>query len=115
MSNKRNAWITIFRILCMIILLALLYRKESLEVLFTAITLFSIGFWILPAALTGFIFKLLRIEENYGGKLLYDDTDPTNCKFRMVFNFESEDLAKESTFRIKVEKANLLQRDRNND
>ena len=115
MVNKRGTFITIFRILCLIVLLVLLYRKEAIETFFTAVALFSIGFWVLPAALTGFIFKILRIEDNYGGKLQYDDSDPTNCKFRMVFNFEPEDLIKEPTFMIKVEKANLLHREQNND
>lgn len=115
MTNKRGTSITILRVLHMLILLVLLYRKESLDVFFTAITLFSISFWVLPAAITGLIFRIFKIEDKYAGTLLYDDSDITNCKFRMVFNFEPEDLIKESTFVIKTERANLIYRDENKD
>ena len=98
-----------------------------METILTAFVVLWLGFWFIPYCLSGLFMVIFKIEENYGGRLQYDDSDPTNCKFRMVFNFEPEDLAKESTFTIKVEKAkestftikvekaNLLNREQNND
>lgn len=115
MVNKKAAITTCCRILSIVFLLALYFRGQKMETILTAFVVLWLGFWFIPYCFSGLLMTIFKIEENYGGKLLYDDTDPTNCKFRMVFNFEPEDLAKESTFTIKVEKANLLNREQNND
>ena len=87
--NKKSAMITGFRILAMVTLLALIYRNDKIETFFTAVT------------------------------LLFDDSDPTDCRFRMVFNFDPEDLIKEPTFLINTQRSdirgNQITRDENTD
>ena len=115
MSNKRSMVTTGCRIICMIFLLAMYFRNEKIELFLTSMVIIFLGFWFIPYCLTGLIMIIFKIKDDFGGVLLYDDTDPTNCKFRMIFNFDPEDLAKESTFVIKTERANLLARDENKD
>lgn len=120
MSNKRKTMITVFRLLSVIILSSLVYRNEKMGVVLTAITVLIICFWVLPFCLSGLIFAIFKISDDFDGTLLYDDSDPTDCRFRMIFNFDPEDLAKEETFIVKTEKTTLLKtnielRDRNKD
>lgn len=120
MSNKRSTMVTIFRIIAVITLASIAYRNEKMEVILTAISLLAICFWVLPHCLSGLIFVIFKMKDDFGGTLQYDDTDPTDCRFRMIFNFDPEDLAKESCFVVKTEKTTLLRqnielRDRNKD
>lgn len=120
MSNKKSNVVTGLRVLGMVILLALMYRHDKIEVFFTAITLVAICFWVFPYCLTNLVFYIFKIKDDFGGVLQYDDTDPTDCKFRMLFNFDPEDLAKEPTFVVKTERTslnvpNVIPRDGNND
>lgn len=111
--NKKKDMVTGFRILCMLILLALFFRNDKIEIFFTSILVVFIAFWLLPHFLASFIFSLFKMKEEYGGTLLFDDSDVTNCKFRMIFNFDPEELAKEPTFIVNTERTNL--RDQNKD
>lgn len=117
--NKKSAMITGFRILAMVTLLALIYRNDKIETFFTAVTLTAICFWVFPYCLTQLIFIIFKIKEEYGGTLLFDDSDPTDCRFRMVFNFDPEDLIKEPTFLINTQRSdirgNQITRDENTD
>lgn len=120
MSNKRHTIVTAIRLLAIAAVSLIAYRNEKLEVVLTAISVLVIAFWILPYCLTGLIFMIFKIKDDFGGVLQYDDNDPTDCRFRMIFNFEPEDLAKESSFIVKTEKTTLLSqnielRDRNKD
>ena len=120
MSNKRSMMVTIFRIIAMVILANVAYRNEKMEVILTAITLLAICFWVLPYCLSGLIFVIFKMKDDFGGTLQYDDSDPTDCRFRMIFNFDPEDLAKDSYFIVKTERTTLLKqnielRDKNKD
>ena len=108
MSDRRVLIKTFIRVACIITLNILLFRNEKIEVIFSAIAVTSIAVWALPGFLTHLIMIIFKINDDYGGTLMYDDTNPTDCKFRMVFNFEPEDLIFRDEFVIKVEKANLL-------
>ena len=66
-----------------------------------------VAIWLLPNLLTALAMIIFKIKENYYGTLLYDDSDITDCKFRMIFNVDPEIMAKESKFLINVERANL--------
>ena len=114
MSDKRVLIKTFIRVACIITLNILLFRNESIEVIFSAIAVTAIAVWAIPCLSTSLIMFIFKIKDDYGGTLIYDDTDPTDCKFRMVFNFEPEDLILRNEFAIKVEKANLLS-DKNKD
>lgn len=113
MSNRKQYMVTGFRIINIIFLQALLYRNETIDLFFTAVTGTAIAFWLVPWALSELFFKIFKIEEKYGGKLLFDDSDPTDCHFRMIFEVDPEDLAKEPTFMVKCERANLSSRETN--
>lgn len=120
MSSKRKTMVTIFRIISLIVLVVLVYRSSKMEVIFTAIALLAICFWGLPYCLSGLIFVIFKMKDDFGGTLQYDDSDPTDCRFRMIFNFDPEDLAKEDSFIVKTERTTLLRqnielRDRNKD
>lgn len=116
MKEKRTLILTGFRILCMILVLAALYRKEKIDIFFTAVSVTAIAFWVLPGLLTQIVIKLFKVKGEYGGTLLYDDNDPTDCRFRMVFDFDPEFLIGKDEFAVKVEKADLMNnRDQNND
>jgi hypothetical protein len=43
---------------------------------------------------------------------MFDDTDPTDCKFRMMFNFDPEELAKEPTFTVNTQRTNLREQNK---
>lgn len=115
MNEKKDALKTFFRIIFLVLLEVALYRNEKVETMCMAIATTAIVFWVLPALVSSLICRLLKIEDEYGGTLQYDDVDPTNCKFRMIFDFEPEDLIKHESFVIKVEKTNITNRDSNKD
>lgn len=108
MFNKRLTIKTCYRVINLLVLEYLIYRNEKIDVFFSAVAITSIAFWLLPALLTSLTSMIFKIKEEYGGTLQYDDTDPTDCKFRMIFSFEPEELAQRDEFAIKVEKANLM-------
>ena len=105
--NRKKDMVTGFRVLCMLTLLAIFFRNDSMEVLLTSVFVVFIAFYLLPHFLTSFIFALFKIKDEYGGTLMFDDSDPTDCRFRMMFNFDPEELAKEPTFVVNTERANL--------
>lgn len=115
MKEKKNAILTIFRVIALVLLEVGLYRKCGLDVIFTAITVTAICFWVLPHISTTFVCYIFKIKGEYGGTLQYDDSDPTDCHFRMIFNFDPEFLIGHDEFAVKVEKANLRGRDENRD
>ena len=119
MSNRKHSIVTGFRLIAMITLLVVLYRNEKLEILFTAITIFAICFWVIPHCLASMVMIIFKLKDDFGGTLLFDDADPTDCRFRMIFNFDPEDLVKEPTFTVKCERADirneLISRDKNTD
>lgn len=105
--NRKKDMTTGMRILCMLTLLAIFFRKDSMEVFLTSVVVIFVTFWLLPHFLASFIFALFKIKDEYGGTLLFDDSDVTDCRFRMVFNFDPETLMKEPTFTVKCERTNL--------
>lgn len=113
--NKRKNMITGFRAVSLIAVLAVLYRNDRMEVFLTAVAVAFVVFWVFPYLITSLIFTIFKLKENYGGTLKYDDSDPTNCKFRMIFEIDPEFLKAYDEFPVKVEKANLLTRDDNKD
>ena len=123
MSNKKANMITGFRIIFLVLLQAILYHKVKIEIFLTAVSITAIAFWVLPYCLTSLIFMVFKIKDDYAGELQYDDSDPTDCRFKMVFYFDPEDLVKQPTFTIKTTKSSILSfpesslwgRDRNND
>ena len=115
MNEKKDALKTLFRIIFLVLLQIALYRHEKVETMLMAIATTAIVFWVLPSLVSNLICRILKIEDEYGGTLKYDDSDPTDCKFRLIFDFEPEDLIKKDSFEIKVEKANLRGRDENRD
>ena len=113
MKEKKNIILTIIRLISLVLLEVGLYRKCGLDVIFTAITVTAICFWVLPHILTSFVCYIFKIKGEYGGVLQYDDSDPTDCRFRMIFNFDPEFLIGNDEFAVKVEKTEL--RGRNSD
>lgn len=107
MSNKKLNMVTIFRIIFIVILQALLYRKVPIDVFFTACFLTAAAFWILPWLLSELIFHLFKIKEDFGGTLEFDDGDINDCRFRMIFNIDPEELAKEPTFVVNCKRTDL--------
>ena len=115
--------ITGLRIVNLVLLQAILYHKVKIEIFLTAVAITAIAFWVLPYCLTSLIFMIFKIKDDYAGELQYDDSDPTNCRFKMMFYFDPEDLIKQPTFIIKTTKTSfpplpdtsLWRRDRNND
>ena len=107
MTGKRLAMITGFRILSVLTCLIVYFRISKISVIFTAIAVMFVAIWLLPNLLTALAMIIFKIKENYYGTLLYDDSDITDCKFRMIFNVDPEIMAKESKFLINVERANL--------
>ena len=108
MFTKKVTIKTCYRILFLVILEFIIYRNEKIDVFFSAIAVTSIVVWLLPALFTKLTYLIFKMKEEYGGILQYDDTDITNCKFRMLFTFEPEDLIKNEEFLIKTERTNLL-------
>ena len=92
-----------------------IYEDTSPDVFVTAVGLTAIAFWLLPWALTELICHVFKIKGEYGGTLQFDDDDPTDCKFRMIFNFDPEFLIGKKSFEVEVQKTDLHKRDRNND
>lgn len=107
MTNKKSNVVTGLRILSMVVLQALLYRHEKIEVFFTAVTLTALCFWVFPLCLTNLVFYIFKVKDEYGGVLQFDDDDPTDCRFKVIFNLDPEDLIKEPTFVVKCEKTDL--------
>ena len=107
MSDRKIIIKNIFRAISIIILEWSVFRKESADVICTAIALTCIAVWLLPWLSMRLVFIIFKLKDDYGGTLQYDDSDPTDCRFRMIFNFEPEELAQRDEFAIKVEKANL--------
>ena len=107
MSNKKSNVILGLRIIFMVVLQALLYRNEKIDVFFTAVSLTAICFWILPWCFTNLIFYIFKIKDDFGGTLEFDDSDPTDCRFKMIFNVDPEDLAKEPTFTVECKRTDL--------
>lgn len=116
MFTRKTAIKTCYRVVFLAILEFLIYRNEDIEVFFSAFSITAIAVWLLPALFTKLMYLIFKFKDEYGGILQYDDTDPTDCKFRMIFTFEPEDLIKTEEFLIKTEKANLVHenRDSNN-
>lgn len=110
--NKKENMITTIRAICLVIVLAILYRNSAIEIFLTAVAVAIVTFWVLPHLLTSLIFIAFKLKDEYGGTLLFDDSDITNCKFRMIFNFEPEELAKEPTFIVNCERANLREQNK---
>lgn len=108
MYNKKTVIKTSYRFIFLAILEFLIYRNEKIDVFFSAISVTAIAIWVLPALFTKLTMLIFKVKEEYGGTLQYDDTDITNCRFRMIFTFEPEELIKNEEFAIKVERANLL-------
>lgn len=107
MNEKKSMINTGFRIIFLILLQAALYRKEKIEVFFTAVAITAIVFWVVPHLCTMLVCIIFKIKNSYGGTLQYDDEDPTDCRFRMIFNFDPEDLIKHEFFEVEVQKTNL--------
>lgn len=108
MSSRKKAMMTCFRIIFIIVLQAILYHKTTLEAFLVATFLTAAAFWLVPWLLTEFIFHTFKMQDDFGGTLQFDDSDPTDCRFRFIFNFEPEDLMKEPTFIVKCERTNLM-------
>ena len=53
---------------------------------------------IIPYVVTAIIF-----DDSYDGTFLIDETDPTDVKFKLIFETEPEILAKSKDFMIKVD------------
>jgi hypothetical protein len=110
--NRKKDMVNGMRVLCILTLLAIFFRNDSMEVLLTSVFVVFIAFYLLPHFLTSFIFALFKIKDEYGGTLMFDDTDPTDCKFRMMFNFDPEELAKEPTFTVNTQRTNLREQNK---
>lgn len=109
MSNKRLSWVTAFRIVFIVIFEAIIYRKVQIEAFLTAVTLIAVCFWVLPHLMTALIFSVFKMKDDFGGTLLFDDEDPTDCRFRMIFEVDPDELRKEPTFIVKCERTTLKQ------
>lgn len=107
MSDRRVIIKNVFRVISIIVLECSIFRKESADVICTAIAVTCLAVYLLPWLLTSLVFIIFKVKDDYGGTLQYDDSDPTDCRFRMIFNFEPEELAQRDEFVIKTEKANL--------
>lgn len=107
MPEKRTSLVTGFRILAVLALLIVYFRHESVEVIFSAIMILSIGIWLIPNLLAALAMTVFNIKENYLGTLLYDDTDITDCKFRMIFDLDPEYLMHNQEILVKIERADL--------
>lgn len=115
MPEKRTTLVTVFRVLTIIALLIVFFRNESVEVIFSAIMVLSVAIWLIPNLLAALSMTIFNIKENYLGTLLYDDTDITDCKFRMIFDLDPEYMMHNQEILVKIEKANLHDREQNND
>lgn len=110
--NRKKNMIDGFRVLCILTLLAIFFRNDSMEVFLTSIVVVFVAFYLLPHFLASFIFALFKIKDEYGGTLMFDDSDPTDCRFRMLFNFDPEELAKEPTFTVNTQRTNLREQNK---
>lgn len=113
MPEKRTTLVTVFRVLTIIALLIVFFRNESVEVIFSGIMVLSIAIWLVPNLLAALTMTIFNIKENYLGTLLYDDTDITDCKFRMIFDLDPEYMMHNQEILVKIERADL--RDANKD
>ena len=107
MNTKREMLVTGFRIISVLLCVIAYFRNDSLTKIFIAIAVICSAVWLLPNLLTALAIVIFKIKENYYGTLQYDDTDITDCKFRMIFNVDPEVMVEKTEFLVKVENTNL--------
>ena len=94
--KRKNAIATVLRIIGAVIFGMCLYENKSTFIWFVVgCVLTSI---IIPYVITKIIFG-----ESYDGTFLIDESDPTDVKFKLIFETEPEILAKSKDFMVKVD------------
>lgn len=94
--KRKNAIATVLRLIGAVIFGMCLYEDKGTFIWFVVgCILTSI---IIPYVITTIIFG-----ERYDGTFLIDETDPTDVKFKLIFETEPELLAKSKDFMIRVD------------
>lgn len=94
--KRKNAIATFLRLIGAVIFGMCLYEDKGTFIWFVAgCILVSI---IIPYAITEIIFG-----KSYDGTFLIDETDPTDVKFKLIFETEPEILAKSKDFMVRVD------------
>lgn len=94
--KRKNAIATVLRLIGAVIFGMCLYEDVGTFVWFVAgCILTSI---VIPYVITEIIFG-----KSYDGTFLIDETDPTDVKFKLIFETEPEVLAKSKDFMVRVD------------
>lgn len=94
--KRKNAIATFLRLIGAVIFGMCLYEDRGTFMWFiVGCILTSI---IIPYVVTAIIF-----DDSYDGTFLIDETDPTDVKFKLIFETEPEILAKSKDFMVKVD------------
>ena len=113
MPEKRVKLITGFRLIAIVTILTIFFRHDRIEVLLTAIAVMMLAIWFFPNLLAALCMTMFNIKEDYLGTLQYDDSDITDCKFKMIFDLDPEYLMHDAEILVKIEKADLHKRETN--
>lgn len=94
--KRKNAIATFLRLIGAVIFGMCLYEDLGTFVWFiVGCVLTSI---IIPHVITAIIF-----DDSYDGTFLIDESDPTDVKFKLIFETEPEILAKSKEFMVRVD------------
>lgn len=94
--KRKNAIATVLRLIGAVIFGMCLYENKNTFIWFVVgCVLTSI---IIPYVITKIIFG-----NSYDGTFLIDESDPTDVKFKLIFETEPEILAKSKDFMVRVD------------
>lgn len=96
--KKKRITKTALRLLGLVIFALCTYDNDMGKVVWFVLGT-AVVFWIIPEAITEIIF----FKDLYDGTFLIDETDPTDVKFKLIFETEPEILAKSKDFVVRVD------------
>lgn len=94
--KRKNTIATVLRLAGAVIFGSCLYEDSG------KLTWFIVG-CILTSIIIPYVITRIIFGESYDGTFLIDETDPTDVKFKLIFETEPEILAKSKDFMVRVE------------
>lgn len=97
MRYKKTLFVTGIRLGGLTLFDICLYNTDIHKLIWFMIGVFAV-FYVIPACLLKIIFT-----ETYDGTFLIDESDPTDVKFKLIFETDPEVLAKSKDFVVRVD------------
>lgn len=94
--RRKNTIANVIRLIGAVIFGMCLYRDTG------AFLWFTLG-CILVSIIIPYIVTTIIFGDSYDGTFLIDESDPTDVKFKLIFETEPEVLAKSKDFMVKVD------------